>query len=86
MRSRIVQPLNEMMGVDADGVPVTFSDICDSPVDGWSRINVFSHQGALCYFTARLYNRRIPEHIFFKARDTAVIDKSVPFQEVGQCH
>ena len=86
MKTKTVSPLNELMGIDADGVPVTLGDIIDSPIDGWSRIKVFSHVGAMAYFTARLYNRRIPEHPFFQVRNKAVIDKSIPFQEVKQCH
>lgn len=85
MQTKTVKPLEEMLGVDGDSVPVNLGDICDNPIDGWSRIKVFTHTGAMCYFTARLYRRDIPEHDFFKVRNKAVIDKSIPFQEVSRC-
>lgn len=86
MKTKTVSPLHELMGIDANGAPVTFSDVCDSPFQAWGKIKIFSHQGALCYFMARLYRRDIEEHDFFKVKNKAVIDKSIPFQEVKQCH
>ena len=72
MKSRTVSPLLEMMGVDGDGVPVNFGDVCDNPIDGWAKIRTFTHTGAMAYFTARLYRRGIPEHDFFKPKNTAI--------------
>lgn len=55
-----VQPLSEIIGKDAAGNLIKFSDILKDPFHAWGRVVFFTRSGALAFLTARAYNRNIP--------------------------
>jgi hypothetical protein len=85
MNSKTIEPLKTVFGIDEKGNPITFGNIIDEPFEGWGKIETFTHSGAMAFLAARLYHRLIPEHKFFKNKNSMAVAPSLVNQEVSRC-